>query len=90
MSIFFHRPAYPENDFKLENRTIYTAVIPISESTHFVVEDKNPAPGVCLPIIVTFCQQHKVTIAPPSYIVELTSKLEKVDADVKTRLFYVK
>jgi len=62
MFIFFPKLAYPENDFKLENTTIYTAVIPIPESTRFVIEDKNPAPGVCLPIIVTFCQQHKVTI----------------------------
>lgn len=27
-----------------------------------LTEDKNPAPGVCLPIIVNFCQHHKVTI----------------------------
>jgi len=54
--------AYPEGDLKMENKTVFrnTAVIPIS---HTVIEDKNPAPGVCLPIIVTFCQQHKVIIA---------------------------
>ncbi|XP_058465582.1 uncharacterized protein LOC131439060 isoform X2 [Malaya genurostris] len=35
---------------------------PIAESTvapPFKV-DRNPAPGVCLPVIVKFCQQHKV------------------------------
>ncbi|XP_077279868.1 uncharacterized protein LOC143907164 [Temnothorax americanus] len=44
---------YP--DFQLENRTIYTALIPIPE-TRFMFEDRNPAPGICLPIIVTFCE----------------------------------
>ena len=23
-------------------------------------EEKNPSPGVCLPVIVNFCQYHKV------------------------------
>ncbi|XP_012537238.2 uncharacterized protein LOC105837206 isoform X1 [Monomorium pharaonis] len=86
---------YPENDFKLENRTIYTAVIPIPESTHFIVEDRNPAPGVCLPIIVTFCQQHKV---PYNYTVfpnymgnfgqrEAQHELELYDAVVDVRCY---
>ncbi|KYN29072.1 Atrial natriuretic peptide-converting enzyme [Trachymyrmex cornetzi] len=86
---------YPENDFKLENRTIYTAVIPIPESTRFVIEDKNPAPGVCLPIIVTFCQQHKV---PYNYTVfpnymgnfgqrEAQHELELYDAVVDVRCY---
>ncbi|KAL0114337.1 hypothetical protein PUN28_011533 [Cardiocondyla obscurior] len=50
---------HPENDLAL-NRSMYTAVIPIPESTNFVIEDKNPEPGVCLPIIVKFCKQHKI------------------------------
>ncbi|XP_011702665.1 PREDICTED: atrial natriuretic peptide-converting enzyme isoform X2 [Wasmannia auropunctata] len=84
-----------ENDFKLENRTIYTAVIPIPEGTHFMFEDKNPAPGVCLPIIVTFCLQHKV---PYNYTVfpnymgnfgqrEAQHELELYDAVVDVRCY---
>ncbi|XP_011873137.1 PREDICTED: atrial natriuretic peptide-converting enzyme isoform X2 [Vollenhovia emeryi] len=86
---------YPENDFKLENRSMYTAVISIPESTHFVIEDRNPAPGVCLPIIVTFCEQHKV---PYNYTVfpnymgnfgqrEAQHELELYDAVVDVRCY---
>ncbi|XP_011639494.1 atrial natriuretic peptide-converting enzyme-like, partial [Pogonomyrmex barbatus] len=79
---------YPENEW--ENRTIYT-VIPIFEN----VDDKNPARGVCLPIIVTFCQQHKV---PYNYTVfpnymgnfgqrEAQHELELYDAVVDVRCY---
>ncbi|KYN04551.1 Atrial natriuretic peptide-converting enzyme, partial [Cyphomyrmex costatus] len=85
---------YPENDFKLKNKTMYTAVIPISEN-NFIIEDKNPAPGICLPIIVTFCQQHKV---PYNYTVfpnymgnfgqrEAQHELELYDAVVDVRCY---
>lgn len=49
--------AYPETDLRPDDRSI---VIAITERAR-LTEDKNPAPGVCLPIIVSFCQQHKVT-----------------------------
>lgn len=35
--------------------TISTNYTPVKEKSI-----DNPAPGICLPIIVTFCQQHKV------------------------------
>ncbi|XP_072749852.1 uncharacterized protein [Anoplolepis gracilipes] len=86
---------YPEGDLKLENRTVYTAIIPIPERAHLVTEDKNPAPGVCLPIIVTFCQQHNV---PYNYTVfpnymgnfgqrEAQHELELYDAVVDVRCY---
>lgn len=56
----FHWSAKVPEDLNLGNRTVYT-VISIPERSH-LTEDMNPAPGVCLPIIVTFCQQHNVTM----------------------------
>ncbi|XP_019885727.1 atrial natriuretic peptide-converting enzyme isoform X2 [Ooceraea biroi] len=55
LAVYFK--TYPESDLRLENRSV---IITITERARPVIEDKNPAPGVCLPIIVTFCQQHKV------------------------------
>ncbi|XP_076246920.1 atrial natriuretic peptide-converting enzyme [Calliopsis andreniformis] len=52
--------SYPETVTRWENRTIYTNMVALTEQAPPVIEEKNPAPGVCLPIIVTFCQHHKI------------------------------
>ncbi|XP_017789542.1 PREDICTED: atrial natriuretic peptide-converting enzyme-like [Habropoda laboriosa] len=49
-----------ETVIRLENKTIYTNMITFTERVPVTIEEKNPAPGVCLPIIVTFCQYHKI------------------------------
>ncbi|CAK9832349.1 Atrial natriuretic peptide-converting enzyme [Anthophora retusa] len=49
-----------ETVIRLENKTIYTNMITFTERVPLTIEEKNPAPGVCLPIIVTFCQYHKI------------------------------
>ncbi|XP_025270509.1 uncharacterized protein LOC105249312 isoform X1 [Camponotus floridanus] len=83
----------PESDLKLGKGAMYT-IIPIAERTHST-EDKNPAPGVCLPIIVNFCQQHNV---PYNYTVfpnymgnfgqrEAQHELELYDAVVDVRCY---
>lgn len=46
--------AYPTS-IQVINGTINTNFTPARERVII-----NPAPGICLPIIVTFCQQHKV------------------------------
>ncbi|XP_046818808.1 uncharacterized protein LOC124424171 isoform X1 [Vespa crabro] len=55
---------YPETAIRFENRTEYTRAIMVTEPTRSIIqeeeEEKNPAPGVCLPVIVNFCQYHKV------------------------------
>ncbi|XP_032685944.1 uncharacterized protein LOC116851037 isoform X2 [Odontomachus brunneus] len=84
---------YP--DLKLENRTAYWSLIPMSERVQLLTEDKNPAPGVCLPIIVNFCQHHKI---PYNYTVfpnymgnfgqrEAQHELELYDAVVDVRCY---
>lgn len=47
--------AYP-NSVTIVNKTLNVTTRPI------VIERKsnNPAPGICLPVIVTFCKQHGV------------------------------
>lgn len=57
--IFFTDHTESESDLK--TNSVYTSVIPIGEYPYLITEEHNPAPGVCLPVIVTFCQQHKVT-----------------------------
>nr|KAF7435742.1 hypothetical protein H0235_003933 [Vespula pensylvanica] len=54
---------YPETAIRFENRTEYTRAITVTEPTRSIIpqdEEKNPAPGVCLPVIVHFCQYHKI------------------------------
>ncbi|XP_050446690.1 atrial natriuretic peptide-converting enzyme [Cataglyphis hispanica] len=86
---------YPENGFKLENQTMYTAIVPIPEGAPLVTVDKNPDPGTCLPIIVTFCRQHNV---PYNYTVfpnymgnfgqrDAQHELELYDAVVDVRCY---
>lgn len=55
--------AYPT--VKFINKTIITptradTLYSPEESSVSVVGGKNPAPGVCLPVIVKFCQQHQL------------------------------
>ncbi|XP_017876695.1 atrial natriuretic peptide-converting enzyme-like [Ceratina calcarata] len=52
--------SYPETIIGPENKPIYANKIAFTERAPVTIEDKNPAPGVCLPIIVTFCQYHKI------------------------------
>ncbi|XP_034183521.1 uncharacterized protein LOC117605855 [Osmia lignaria lignaria] len=58
LAIYFK--SYLETVIRLENKTIYSNVMALMERTPAPIEQKNPAPGVCLPVIVTFCQHHKV------------------------------
>ncbi|XP_043259003.1 uncharacterized protein LOC122401117 [Colletes gigas] len=58
LAVYFK--SYPETVIRLENKTIYTSMIALTEKPDSTIEEKNPAPGVCLPIIVTFCQYHKI------------------------------
>ncbi|XP_076280974.1 uncharacterized protein LOC143209360 [Lasioglossum baleicum] len=50
----------PETAIRLEDKTIYTNMITMTERAPRMIEEKNPMPGVCLPIIVTFCKYHKI------------------------------
>ncbi|KAK1127010.1 hypothetical protein K0M31_004624 [Melipona bicolor] len=58
LTIYFK--SYPETLIRVENKTIYTNVVAFTERVSTAIEEKNPAPGVCLPIIVTFCTYHKI------------------------------
>ncbi|XP_076662146.1 uncharacterized protein LOC143365660 [Halictus rubicundus] len=50
----------PETAIRLEDKTIYTNMITMTERAPRMIGEKNPMPGVCLPIIVTFCKYHKI------------------------------
>ncbi|XP_044580034.1 atrial natriuretic peptide-converting enzyme-like isoform X2 [Cotesia glomerata] len=50
----------PPDSIKFPNETIKTPVVIYSPSEIYLSEQKNPAPGICLPVIVTFCLFHKV------------------------------
>lgn len=62
----FFYAAYPETAVRYENGTEYAKVITVTSEPARIMtredeeEEKNPAPGVCLPVIVNFCQYHKV------------------------------
>ena len=66
--------AYPETLVRVENKTIYTNVVAFTGRVPTAIEEKNPAPGVCLPIIVTFCTYHKVSL-PRSTVVHVPSAI---------------
>ncbi|KAI4503391.1 hypothetical protein M0802_001613 [Mischocyttarus mexicanus] len=56
---------YPQTVIKFDNRTVSTSIISVTEPMRLMIipddeEEKNPAPGVCLPVIVSFCQYHKI------------------------------
>lgn len=65
--------AYPETLIRVENKTIYTKMVAVTERALPAIEEKNPAPGVCLPIIVAFCKYHKVRYFHPPSIVHVPS-----------------
>ncbi|KFB51412.1 AGAP006631-PA-like protein [Anopheles sinensis] len=51
--------AYPT--IKFVNQTITRTSVPVGDlAAGGYRGDRNPAPGVCLPVIVKFCQQHRV------------------------------
>ncbi|XP_015120574.1 atrial natriuretic peptide-converting enzyme [Diachasma alloeum] len=53
--------SYPEGGVRFENRTVErTGIVSSSRPPSALAEPKNPAPGICLPVIVTFCLNHKV------------------------------
>ncbi|KAG6796821.1 hypothetical protein HZU73_07807 [Apis mellifera caucasica] len=58
LTIYFK--SYPETLIRVENKTIYTKMVAVTERAPPAIEEKNPAPGVCLPIIVAFCKYHKI------------------------------
>ncbi|XP_033366977.1 uncharacterized protein LOC117243520 [Bombus vosnesenskii] len=58
LTIYFK--SYPETLIRVENKTIYTNMVTFTERVPAVTEERNPAPGVCLPVIVTFCRYHKI------------------------------
>ncbi|XP_055528034.1 uncharacterized protein LOC129720570 isoform X2 [Wyeomyia smithii] len=41
-------------------RTLNSRQVPAETTIASFNADRNPAPGVCLPVIVKFCQQHKI------------------------------
>ncbi|XP_011298034.1 uncharacterized protein [Fopius arisanus] len=53
--------SYPEGSVRFENRTVLkTGIQSSSRPLSSLAEQKNPAPGICLPVIVTFCMNRKV------------------------------
>ncbi|XP_051156436.1 uncharacterized protein LOC127278666 isoform X2 [Leptopilina boulardi] len=51
--------SYTTNTVRMEN--IYTtSTLMVPKPIKSVMEEKNPSPGVCLPVIVNFCQYHKI------------------------------
>ena len=46
---------------KTSNTYSKTGTMMVPESIKPTIEEKNPSPGVCLPVIVNFCQYHKVS-----------------------------
>ncbi|KAJ8984533.1 hypothetical protein NQ317_011004 [Molorchus minor] len=83
--------AYP-NSVTIVNKTVNVTASPI------LIERKsnNPAPGICLPIIVNFCKQHAVpynyTVNFPNYMgncgqIEAQQELEVYDAVVDVRCY---
>ncbi|XP_076684868.1 uncharacterized protein LOC143377485 [Andrena cerasifolii] len=58
LAVYFK--SYPETVIRLENKTLFPNMLAVTERSPLIMEERNPAPGVCLPIIVTFCQYHKI------------------------------
>ncbi|GAB0096205.1 atrial natriuretic peptide-converting enzyme isoform X1 [Sergentomyia squamirostris] len=94
-AFFFNR--HPTVQFI--NKTIITPQRPemafMDEEVVTVVGGKNPAPGVCLPVIVKFCQQHQLPYnftVFPNYIghfgqPEAQVELDAYDALVDVRCY---
>ncbi|KAG5677344.1 hypothetical protein PVAND_007109 [Polypedilum vanderplanki] len=89
LAAYFH--AYP--NVKFINKTISVPTrLDLSETMSI---NQNPAPGICLPIIVKFCQNHKIPYnytVFPNYIshfgqLEAQVELEQFDALVDVQCF---
>ncbi|XP_058798325.1 atrial natriuretic peptide-converting enzyme-like [Phymastichus coffea] len=56
--------SYPETTIKVTNdekiAETGNEVAVLSEPILLIAETKNPAPGICLPVIVDFCRYHKI------------------------------
>ncbi|XP_046620350.1 atrial natriuretic peptide-converting enzyme-like isoform X1 [Neodiprion virginianus] len=53
--------SYPAYTVRLENNTVHSTEMVIAPGPpKFEPPLKNPAPGICLPVIVSFCQYHKI------------------------------
>ncbi|KAK9890042.1 hypothetical protein WA026_008852 [Henosepilachna vigintioctopunctata] len=82
--------AFP-TEIHIVNNTVNTSTSPVIERN----AQNNPAPGICLPVIVSFCQQHKI---PYNYTVfpnymgqfgqrDAQQELEVYDAVVNVRCY---
>lgn len=62
--------AYPAYTVRFENKTVYSmGTVAIPAPPRVEPPLKNPAPGICLPVIVSFCQYHKVRF---KYVIIIT------------------
>ncbi|XP_046674346.1 atrial natriuretic peptide-converting enzyme-like [Homalodisca vitripennis] len=76
LAVYF-QAAYPST-VKYVNRTV-------SEPRAVIVPDVNPAPGICLPVIVSFCLQHKIPYnftMFPNYIGHFTQRDAQLELEV--------
>ncbi|CAG9759817.1 unnamed protein product [Ceutorhynchus assimilis] len=79
MTVYFK--AYPSNIVTIVNKTINVTALPI------IIEKKsdNPAPGICLPVIVRFCEQHQLpynyTIYP-NYVGHFGQRDAQIDLEI--------
>lgn len=92
MNLFFKNFAAYSTSVQIVNATVKTNHTPEKEEHNLGI---NPAPGICLPVIVNFCQQHKV---PYNYTVfpnymghfgqrDAQQELEVYDALVDVRCY---
>ncbi|XP_043284206.1 atrial natriuretic peptide-converting enzyme isoform X2 [Venturia canescens] len=93
--------SYPSAILRIEDKTVYTAttttttVLPVLEPIKTIIEPKNPAPGICLPVIVNFCIYHKIPYnftVFPNYVGNFGQRdaqheLELYDAVVDVRCY---
>ncbi|XP_050314425.1 atrial natriuretic peptide-converting enzyme isoform X2 [Anthonomus grandis grandis] len=79
MTVYFK--AFPTNTVTIVNKTINVTALPV------IIEKKsdNPAPGICLPVIVKFCKQHKLpynyTIYP-NYVGHFGQRDAQIDLEI--------
>lgn len=53
--------AHPQSAAKFDNETIQiSGILTESKLPGSLAEPNNPSPGLCLPVIVNFCLNHKV------------------------------
>ncbi|XP_060537092.1 atrial natriuretic peptide-converting enzyme-like [Cylas formicarius] len=73
--------AYPSNVVKIVNKTINVTTTPI------IIEKRsdNPAPGICLPVIVRFCKQHQLPYnytVYPNYVGHFGQRDAQIDLEI--------